>query len=129
MGPAQLRLPRARTRCGPAGRSTRPTTLVVSPTYVPDLCHAALDLLIDGECGIWHLSAPDPLTWAALARAVADRAGLDPRGVVGRPAASFGWAAPRPAFSALGCTRGSPLPPLAAGLDRFVREYDPRPAA
>src|SRR4051794_13949614 len=29
---------------------------VVAPTYVPDLVHASLDLLIDGERGIWHLA-------------------------------------------------------------------------
>lgn len=28
----------------------------VSPTYVPDLVHACLDLLIDGESGLWHLA-------------------------------------------------------------------------
>ena len=27
----------------------------LSPTYVPDLIHACLDLLIDGETGVWHL--------------------------------------------------------------------------
>ena len=30
--------------------------IVISPTYVPDLVNAALDLLLDGESGIWHLS-------------------------------------------------------------------------
>ena len=30
--------------------------LVVSPTFVPDLVHATLDLLTDGESGVWHLA-------------------------------------------------------------------------
>jgi dTDP-4-dehydrorhamnose reductase len=30
--------------------------VIVSPTYVPDLVNAALDLLIDDERGIWHLT-------------------------------------------------------------------------
>jgi dTDP-4-dehydrorhamnose reductase len=30
--------------------------MTVSPTYVPDLVNACLDLLIDKECGIWHLT-------------------------------------------------------------------------
>ena len=30
--------------------------VVVSPTYVPDLVDATLDLLIDSERGIWHLT-------------------------------------------------------------------------
>lgn len=29
---------------------------IVSPTYVPDLVHASLDLLIDGEFGLWNLA-------------------------------------------------------------------------
>src|SRR3954471_10498350 len=28
----------------------------ITPTYVPDLVNASLDLLIDGETGIWHLA-------------------------------------------------------------------------
>jgi dTDP-4-dehydrorhamnose reductase len=103
--------------------------LTVSPAYVPDLCHAAMDLLTDGERGVWHLAPPDAVTWADLARAAATAAGLDPGGVVGRPAAAVGWAAPRPAFSALGTDRGIPLPPLADGLARFAAEHDPHPAA
>src|SRR3546814_2603113 len=39
------------------GRTVRacPNSMV-SPTFVPDLCHAALDLLLDGATGIWHLA-------------------------------------------------------------------------
>jgi dTDP-4-dehydrorhamnose reductase len=103
--------------------------LTVSPSYVPDLCHAALDLLIDGEAGVWHLAGPDPVTWADLAWAVAERAGVDPTGVLRRPAASFGWPAPRPTFSALGSNRGPLLPSLSDSLDRFVRDLGPGAAA
>src|SRR5581483_8566836 len=48
----------------------------VSPTYVPDLVHACLDLLIDGERGIWHLANRGAVTWAELARRAADACGL-----------------------------------------------------
>src|SRR5947209_16752139 len=37
---------------------------VVSPTYVPDLAGVCLDLLIDGERGLWHLSNQGALPWA-----------------------------------------------------------------
>lgn len=50
---------------------------IVSPTFVPDLCHAALDLLIDGETGIWHLTNQGELSWYDLAREIAMGAGLD----------------------------------------------------
>lgn len=99
--------------------------LVTTPAYLPDLVNEVLDLLIDGECGLWHLAPPDPMTWADLARVAAERARLDPAGVVGRPAESFRWPAPRPAYSALGTGRGVLLPPLADGLARFARDFDP----
>lgn len=49
----------------------------VSPTFVPDLCHAALDLLIDGETGLWHLANDGELSWYDFARRVAEGAGYD----------------------------------------------------
>ncbi len=50
----------------------------VSPTYVPDLCHAALDLLIDGESGLWHLANQGRLSWHEFGRQIAEGAGYDP---------------------------------------------------
>jgi dTDP-4-dehydrorhamnose reductase len=50
----------------------------VSPTFVPDLCHAALDLLIDGETGIWHLANEGSVSWHEFARRIAEGAGYDP---------------------------------------------------
>ncbi|MBV9882828.1 MAG: sugar nucleotide-binding protein, partial [Sphingomonadaceae bacterium] len=52
-------------------------TEIVSPTFVPDLCHAVLDLLIDGETGIWHLANRGALSWFDFARTIAEGAGLD----------------------------------------------------
>ena len=49
----------------------------MSPTYVPDLVQTCLDLPIDRETGIWHLSNAEPVSWAELARRVALLAGLD----------------------------------------------------
>jgi dTDP-4-dehydrorhamnose reductase len=96
--------------------------VTVTPSYLPDLLEAALDLLIDGAGGVWHLGHPEPVTWADLARAAARAAGLDAAAVRGCPAAAFGRAALRPAYSALASDRGSPLPPLGLGLARCVRE-------
>ena len=106
------------------GTYVAPSDDVVSPTYVPDLVHAALDLLIDGERGIWHLATPGATTWAALARQVAALAGLDADLVVGRSARRVGPLTPVPAYRALGSERGTLLPPLADALQRFVREHE-----
>src|SRR6185437_10559053 len=49
----------------------------VTPTYVPDLVNASLDLLIDKEAGVWHLTNAQPVTWADLASKAAKKAGLN----------------------------------------------------
>jgi dTDP-4-dehydrorhamnose reductase len=56
--------------------------VAVSPTYVPDLCHATLDLLIDGETGLWHLVNQGKISWYEFAHNVAERVGYDPALVV-----------------------------------------------
>ncbi|MDQ3744853.1 MAG: SDR family oxidoreductase, partial [Acidobacteriota bacterium] len=96
--------------------------LVVSPTYVPDLAGVCLDLLIDGERGLWHLSNQGALTWAELARRAAVLAGLDAELVEARPSSSLGLVAARPRFSALASERGLLLPPLESALRRYVCE-------
>jgi len=50
---------------------------IVSPTYVPDLVHATLDLLLDDESGIWHLTNQGAISWHELAREAAAAAKLD----------------------------------------------------
>lgn len=95
----------------------------VSPTYVPDLANACLDLLMDGERGIWHLATPGAITWAELARRAAELAGVDARTLQPRPTREFGFPAPRPLYTALASERGWPLPPLDGALGRLVREW------
>ena len=62
---------------------------VVSPTYVPDLVHATLDLMMDGAIGLWHLANRDAVTWADFARQAAHLAGLPATLVEGRSTASL----------------------------------------
>jgi dTDP-4-dehydrorhamnose reductase len=57
-------------------------TVRISPTYVPDLCHALLDLLIDGAGGLWHLTNAGSLSWYEFARRLAHRAGVDSSSLV-----------------------------------------------
>lgn len=98
---------------------TAASDLVVSPTYVPDLVHASLGLLLDGACGIWHVSNDGSISWADLASSCAKLAGLDHRGIVAQPAESFGLRARRPPFSALATARGIGLPSLDDALRRY----------
>ncbi|MEO6357860.1 MAG: family 1 glycosylhydrolase, partial [Ferruginibacter sp.] len=56
--------------------------ITVSPTYIPHLVHASLDLLIDKEKGIWHLSNKGAVTWYEWAKVMAINAGLDEQLIV-----------------------------------------------
>jgi dTDP-4-dehydrorhamnose reductase len=64
-------------RWSAASPSRAASDMTVSPTYVPDLVHACLDLAIDGEAGIWHLANAGGVSWAELALKAADAAGVD----------------------------------------------------
>jgi dTDP-4-dehydrorhamnose reductase len=96
--------------------------VIVSPTFVPDLAHAALDLLIDGEHGIWHLANAGALSWADFARHVASAAGLDASLIQACPHVELGGAAPRPNYSALASERATIMPTLENALERYARE-------
>jgi dTDP-4-dehydrorhamnose reductase len=98
--------------------------VTVSPTYVPDLVTACMDLLIDGVEGMVHLVNQGQVTWAELARWAAGLAELDTGLVVGRPIHALGLPARRPRFSALGSERGSPMPSLDNALTRFLTERE-----
>jgi dTDP-4-dehydrorhamnose reductase len=95
---------------------------VVSPTYVPDLVDASLDLLIDGERGIWHLANEGAVTWMELSARVARRMGLDPTLIVPATLQELGLTAPRPNYSVLGSRRARIMPPLEHALSRYVEE-------
>lgn len=91
---------------------------VVSPTYVPDLVHAVLDLLLDGESGIWHLTNQGALSWHELALEIADRARLDRR-LLHAPGEST------PIDTSLASERGILLRPLPRALDDFLTHSEP----
>ncbi|HYO79906.1 MAG TPA: family 1 glycosylhydrolase [Bryobacteraceae bacterium] len=97
--------------------------VTVSPTYIVDLVHACLDLLIDRESGLWHLANRGSLTWAELARRAAALSGLPQRLVQGRPAASLQWFAARPRHSALVSERGWVMPEIDDALQRYWAEF------
>jgi dTDP-4-dehydrorhamnose reductase len=95
---------------------------IVSPTYVPDLVHATLDLLVDEEKGIWHLSNNGEISWADFANEVADRLGLNRKYINPIRSSEFSFTAKRPLYSVLSSSRGIMLPSLDDALKRFTRE-------
>ena len=88
---------------------------IVSPTFVPDLCHATLDLLIDGETGLWHLANQGALSWYDFARAIAAGAGLDASLIFAREMAPV-------RNTALASERGTLLRPLGPALQAWLEE-------
>ncbi|HEX2686123.1 MAG TPA: SDR family oxidoreductase [Kofleriaceae bacterium] len=103
-----------------AGREVRVAgDTIVSPTYLPDLVHACLDLAIDGEHGLWHLANASTTSWAELARSAAMLAGHRLDRIVPVACDQLPWRARRPAFSALGSARGVLLPSLGDALRRY----------
>jgi dTDP-4-dehydrorhamnose reductase len=103
--------------------------LTISPTYTPELADVVLDLLIDGERGVRHLTNQGEVSWAAFARMLCARLDLDPTRVRGKPAATMGWAAARPRYSPLGTARGALMSPLDTVIDRFAVGWRRRSAS
>jgi dTDP-4-dehydrorhamnose reductase len=100
--------------------------ITVSPTYVPDLVHTCLDLLIDREHGVWHLTNGHPVTWAELAGKVAAQAGVDCSRLEPQPGADCNYVAQRPVYSALHSNRAMLLPTLDNALGRFLQSRGER---
>ena len=94
----------------------------VSPTYVPHLCEATLDLLIDGETGVWHLSNGELVSWAQFAARISRACGLDEGMIDFVSGDELGWRAIRPPSSALVSERGAVMPALSQAIERFARE-------
>ena len=90
---------------------------IVSPTYVPDLVHATLDLLLDDEKGIWHLTNQGAVSWhdLALETAAVANAGTD------RVRAADGA---EPADTSLTSNRGLLLRPLGQAIRDFVEHSE-----
>jgi dTDP-4-dehydrorhamnose reductase len=88
------------------------------PTYVGHLAAATREL-VDGGApfGVWHLAAAGDCTWAELAEAIFEDAGLRCR-VRRVTTAELGRPAPRPAYSVLRSERpdAPPLPHWRDGL-------------
>ncbi len=95
---------------------------MTSPTYVPDLVRATLDLIIDDETGLWHLANEGATTWANFAYKLAEALALPTETLKPRAMARMGWTATRPRSSALTSERGLIMPSLESAIERFSNE-------
>lgn len=101
-------------------KMTVDSTQIVSPTYMPDLVGATLDLLLDGECGLWHVANPAEINWYDFAVEVVTRTKFDPS-LVRRPKVET-----QRRNIALSSARAVLLQPLDAALSAYFRDAEPR---
>ena len=94
----------------------------VSPTYVPHLADAALDLLFDGARGLWHLTNVGTVSWYEFARLAAIAAGRGADDITAAPMTRICGPAVRPRYSALTSERGVVMPSLEQGIAAYLRD-------
>lgn len=99
-----------------------PNDWIVSPTYVPDLVHVCLDLLIDRAAGIWHVANEGTISWADFILQAATAQGIDRNRLRPCRGADLGLRATRPQFSALGSERRRFLPTVEEAIWRYCHE-------
>jgi len=93
--------------------------VTMSPTYVPDLVHMSLDLLLDHDHGLFHVANDGAISWAELARKVAAMAGYNTSLIKGVSTQELNLAAKRPLYSVLQSEKGVQLPSLDQALERY----------
>ena len=93
--------------------------VTVSPTYLPDLADASLDLLIDGCTGLVHLANQGAISWSNLLTWGAEALDIDTRKIERRRLSEARLAAPRPLYSALASERVYVMPTLEDAMERF----------
>ncbi len=93
--------------------------VTVSPTYLPDLAHASLDLLIDRCTGLVHLANKGAISWANFLAQGAQSLGIDTRKIERRRLTELGLPATRPLYSALASERLD----VMATLDDAIARY------
>jgi dTDP-4-dehydrorhamnose reductase len=96
----------------------------VTPTYVPDLVHTCLDLLLDGNRGIFHVTNGETVSWAQLATKAAIMAGYDTSLIREVSHPYMYWKAKRPRYSALISEKGITLPTLDNALERYFEAQE-----
>lgn len=99
---------------------------VVSPTYVPHLVDACLDLLLDHGTGLYHLCNDGATSWYDWACEIARRAGYSEDEVIPRTRAEMGLPAARPGYCAMTTERGVQLPRFETAMEEYFHAA-PRP--
>jgi dTDP-4-dehydrorhamnose reductase len=101
----------------------------ISPTYIPDLVHACLDLLIDGERGLIHLTNSGGVSWAQFAKTIAHAANLrsfsvDASFIIEKTFQELNLRALRPKNSVLASEKLNLMPSFEDAVNRYFSELE-----
>lgn len=99
-----------------------PSDIIISPTYIPDFVNNALDLLVDNESGIWHLSGSNEMSHFRFIQIALDIADKSQKHISPSPYEKLNFAAERPSYSALTSSRGIVLPSVHTCLNHYLNE-------
>jgi dTDP-4-dehydrorhamnose reductase len=103
-----------------------PDDEIVSPSFVPELVDAALDLLIDGMQGLWHATNTGAISLFQLARAAAVRSGI-PTNALEAGASLHPWGAEvGPGMRALASERAATMSAIDVALAAYVATTTPQ---
>lgn len=86
-------------------------------TYMPDLFHAGLDLLIDGATDRWWLANSSDLSWFEFGQRLVEQVGLDRALIIPKEPSAPSRAQPSPAHQSL-------MPDLMNAAERYFRAID-----
>lgn len=111
------------------GTMNLPSDIIMSPVYIPHLVNTVLDLIIDGESGIWHMSNQEEISYYDLALTTLRIAGLKESSVSPVPSRKLRYTATRPRYSVLRSSSGIILPGLASAIENFLYEFSKEPFA
>jgi dTDP-4-dehydrorhamnose reductase len=98
--------------------------IIVSPAYLPDLINTSLDLLIDNEKGIWHISGPQAISYYDFAKLAAGIAGITDNHIKSIPAIKLASKALRPSYSVLKSVSGIVLPRLDVSISNYLLDAE-----
>ena len=103
-----------------------PNDMLISPTYVPDLANESLNLLVDEEKGILHLTNIGEVSWEQFAsmavQSAKDKLRINPKLIRGIRSEELNYPAKRPRMSVLRSEKIMLLPPLEDALERYFKD-------
>jgi dTDP-4-dehydrorhamnose reductase len=87
------------------------------------MVNAALDLLLDGESGVWHLANSGETTCLEFIKRAAQICGISTTNLRASIVSQFNVKTECPMYTALGSERGVLLPSLEVALEQFRDEF------